>query len=52
MNQRQIKNLCLSYIEMGRSPYKGNWRNTAGWTTVWVTGKIIEKIGPILATKY
>ena len=35
-----------------RSPYKGNWRNTAGWTTVWVTGKIIEKIGPILATKY
>ena len=36
----------------GRQPYKGNWRNTAGWTTVWVTGQIIEKIGPILATKY
>ena len=36
----------------GRNPYKGNWRNTAGWTTVWVTGQIIEKIGPILATKY
>ena len=36
----------------GRAPYKGNWRNTAGWTTVWVTGQIIEKIGPILATKY
>ena len=35
----------------GRNPYKGNWRNTAGWTTVWVTGQIIEKIGPILATK-
>ncbi len=35
-----------------RKPYKGNWRNTAGWTTVWVTGQIIEKIGPILATKY
>ncbi len=35
-----------------RNPYKGNWRNTAGWTTVWVTGQIIEKIGPILATKY
>jgi cell division protein FtsI (penicillin-binding protein 3) len=32
--------------------YKGNWRNTAGWTSVEVTGKIIEKIGPILATKY
>ena len=36
----------------GRYPYKGNWRNTAGWTTVWVTGQIIDKIGPILATKY
>jgi len=36
----------------GRPAYKGNWRNTAGWTTVWITGQIIEKIGPILATKY
>ena len=36
----------------GRAPFKGNWRNTAGWTTVWITGQIIEKIGPILATKY
>ena len=36
----------------GRNPYRGNWRNTAGWTTVWTTGQIIEKIGPILATKY
>tara|TARA_B100001741_G_scaffold264182_1_gene229142 strand:- start:10498 stop:12153 length:1656 start_codon:yes stop_codon:yes gene_type:complete len=36
----------------GRLPYKGNWRNTAGWTTVWITGQILEKIGPILATKY
>ena len=36
----------------GRPPYKGNWRNTSGWTTVWVTGQIIDKIGPILATKY
>ena len=35
-----------------RLPYKGNWRNTAGWTSVEITGKIIEKIGPILATKY
>ena len=32
--------------------YKGNWRDTAGWTSVEVAGKIIEKIGPILATKY
>ena len=26
--------------------------NTAGWTSVEIAGKIIEKIGPILATKY
>ena len=36
----------------GRQSYKGNWRNTAGWTSVEIAGKIIEKIGPILATKY
>ena len=30
----------------------GSPRNTAGWTTVEVTGQIIDKIGPILATKY
>ena len=29
--------------------YKGENRNTSGWNTVVVTGKIIEKIGPILA---
>ena len=32
--------------------YKGTPFNTAGWTSVEVTGQIIEKIGPILATKY
>ena len=31
---------------------KGTQFNTAGWTAVEVVGKIIEKIGPILATKY
>ena len=31
---------------------KGSPRNTAGWTSVEAAGKIIEKIGPILATKY
>jgi cell division protein FtsI (penicillin-binding protein 3) len=35
---------------------KGGWKgtlyNTAGWTSVEVVGKIIDKIGPILATKY
>ncbi len=29
--------------------YKGEKRNTSGWNTVVVAGKIIEKIGPILA---
>jgi len=29
--------------------YKGERRNTSGWNAVVVTGKIIEKIGPILA---
>ncbi len=32
--------------------YKGTPYNTAGWTTVEATGLIVEKIGPILATKY
>ena len=32
--------------------YKGTPFNTAGWTSVEVAGKIIEKIGPILATKH
>ncbi len=32
--------------------FKGTPFNTAGWTSVEITGKIIDKIGPILATKY
>ena len=32
--------------------YTGSPFNTAGWTSVEVAGQIIEKIGPILATKY
>ena len=35
-----------------KGSYKGTPFNTAGWTTVEVAGKIIENIGPILATKY
>ena len=42
----------IYFYRDGRTPYKGNWRNTAGWTTVLIAGKIIERIGPILATKY
>ena len=36
----------------GKGSFKGSPFNTAGWTTVEAAGKIIEKIGPILATKY
>ena len=32
--------------------YTGTPFNTAGWTSVEVAGKIIQRIGPILATKY
>ena len=31
---------------------KGSPRNTSGWTTVEVVGHIVERSGPILATKY
>ena len=32
--------------------FEGTPFNTAGWTSVEIAGKIIDKIGPILATKY
>ena len=32
--------------------FKGTPFNTAGWTTVEVAGQILDKIGPILTTKY
>ena len=35
-----------------KGSFKGTPYNTAGWTSVEATGKIIEKIGPILATNY
>ena len=40
------------YRDGSNIKYKGTPYNTAGWTTVEVTGQILEKIGPILATKY
>ncbi len=40
------------YRDGSNLKYKGTPFNTAGWTTVEVTGQIVEKIGPILATKY
>ncbi len=41
-----------NYRDGSNKKYKGTPFNTAGWTSVEVAGKIIEKIGPILATKY
>ena len=41
-----------NYRDGSETKYKGTPFNTAGWTTVEVVGQIIEKIGPILATKY
>ncbi len=46
------KNYIYEYKDGSGFKLKGTPRNTAGWTTVEVTGKILEKIGPILATKY
>ena len=42
----------IYYYRDDSEPTKGTPYNTAGWTSVEVAGKIIEKIGPILATKY
>jgi cell division protein FtsI (penicillin-binding protein 3) len=42
----------IYYYRDDTQPTKGTPFNTAGWTSVEVVAKIIEKIGPILATKY
>ncbi len=46
------KEYIYHYKDGSGLKYKGTAYNTAGWTSVEVAGKIIEKIGPILATKY
>ena len=46
------ENYIYHYRDGSNIKYKGTPFNTAGWTTVEVAGQIIEKIGPILATKY
>ncbi len=46
------QNYIYHYRDGSNIKYKGTPFNTAGWTTVEVTGQIIEKIGPILAIKY
>ena len=46
------KDYIYEYKDGSGWKIKGTQFNTAGWTAVEVAGKIIEKIGPILATKY
>ena len=46
------KDYIYEYRDGSEFKLKGAPRNTAGWTSVEVAGKIIDKIGPILATKY
>ena len=46
------KDYIYEYKDGSGWKIKGTQFNTAGWTAVEVVGKIIEKIGPILATKY
>ena len=49
---KNSKDYIYHYRDGSNIKYKGTPFNTAGWTTVEVVGQILEKIGPILATKY
>ena len=46
------KDYIYNYRDGSNIKFKGTPFNTAGWTSVEVTGQIVDKIGPILATKY
>ena len=46
------KDYIYQYRDGSDFKLKGSPRNTAGWNSVEVAGHIVEKIGPILATKY
>jgi cell division protein FtsI (penicillin-binding protein 3) len=46
------KEYIYEYRDGSGFKLKGSPRNTAGWTSVEAAGKIIDKVGPILATKY
>ena len=45
------KDYIYEYRDGSNFKLKGSPRNTAGWNSVEVTGHILDKIGPILATK-
>ena len=46
------KEYIYKYRDGSNFKLKGSPRNTAGWNSVEAAGHIVEKIGPILATKY
>ncbi len=46
------KDYIYNFRDGSNIKYKGTPYNTSGWTSVEVVGRIVEKIGPILATKY
>jgi cell division protein FtsI (penicillin-binding protein 3) len=48
---KKSKNYYYKYRHR-KGGWKGTLKNSAGWTSVEILGKIMEKIGPILATKY
>ncbi len=53
LDEPQINSEYVYHYRDGSNiKYRGTPFNTSGWTTVEVTGQIVEKIGPILATKY
>ncbi len=52
MDEPKISSDYIYNYRNKKGSYKGTPFNTAGWTSVEVAGQIIEKIGPILATKY
>ncbi len=53
LDEPQInKEYVYKYRDGSKFELKGSPRNTSGWNTVEAVGHIIEKIGPILATKY
>ncbi len=52
LDETQISSDYVYNYRNKKGSFKGTPFNTAGWTTVEIAGKIIENIGPILATKY
>jgi cell division protein FtsI (penicillin-binding protein 3) len=52
MDEPKTNSEYIYHYRDDTQPTKGTPFNTAGWTSVEVVGKIIERVGPILATKY